>query len=152
MAWSKPLPDTAKVGDPGHVADHDEIVAAITEARTAIDAAETKAAWGSVTGKPSTFPPTIGTTATTALAGNTPLLQIGTTATTAKAGNYTPSSAEVAAGLKAKSQVAALSNVSAADAPVAAGDTPTKAEYDKLVTLANANKAAINAIVAALKA
>lgn len=44
-------------------------------------------AWGDVTGKPATFPPTIGTTATTALAGNTPLLAIGTTATTAMAGN-----------------------------------------------------------------
>lgn len=44
-------------------------------------------AWGDVTGKPATFPPAIGNTATTALAGNTPLLTIGTTATTAKAGN-----------------------------------------------------------------
>lgn len=47
-------------------------------------------AWGDVTGKPATFTPTIGSTATTAMAGNTPLLQIGTTATTAKAGNWTP--------------------------------------------------------------
>lgn len=47
-------------------------------------------AWGDVTGKPATFTPTIGATATTAMAGNTPLLQIGTTATTAKAGNWTP--------------------------------------------------------------
>lgn len=44
-------------------------------------------AWADVTGKPATFPPAIGTTATTALAGDTPLLAIGTTATTAKAGN-----------------------------------------------------------------
>ena len=29
--------------------------------------------WGDVTGKPATFPPTIGTTATTAMAGNTPI-------------------------------------------------------------------------------
>lgn len=48
--------------------------------------------------------------------------------------------------------VSALAAVSAADATAAAGDTPTKAEFDKLVTLANANKAAINAVIAALKA
>lgn len=46
--------------------------------------------WSEVSGKPTTYAPVIGTTATTALAGNTPLLQIGTTATTAKAGNWTP--------------------------------------------------------------
>lgn len=34
---------------------------------------DTSVAWGDVTGKPSTFPPTIGTTATTAMAGNTPI-------------------------------------------------------------------------------
>lgn len=51
--------------------------------------------WGDIQGKPATFPPVIGTTATTALAGNTPLLQIGTTATTAKAGNYTPAWGDV---------------------------------------------------------
>lgn len=44
-------------------------------------------AWGDVTGKPSTFPPEVGTTATTALAGDTALLQLGTTAGTALAGN-----------------------------------------------------------------
>lgn len=56
--------------------------------------------WADVTGKPATFPPVIGTTATTAKAGNyTPAWGdvtgkpttfppvIGTTATTAKAGN-----------------------------------------------------------------
>lgn len=40
--------------------------------------------------------------------------------------------------------------VTAADAAVAAGSAPTKAEFDAVVTLANANKAAINALVAAL--
>lgn len=52
-------------------------------------------AWNDVTGKPATFAPVIGTTATTAMAGNTPLLAIGTTATTAKAGNYVPTWGEV---------------------------------------------------------
>ena len=46
--------------------------------------------------------------------------------------------------------VAAMA-VTAADAAAAAGDAPTKAEYDVLVTLANANKAAINLILTALK-
>ena len=39
--------------------------------------------------------------------------------------------------------------VSEADAVAAADATPTKAEFDALVALANANKAAINAIVTA---
>lgn len=55
-------------------------------------------------------------------------------------------------GLPTKSQVTALTNVTAADAAPAADATPTKAEFDVLVTLANANKAKINAIIAALKA
>lgn len=97
--------------------------------------APTAPAWGEITGKPATFPPVVGTTATTA-----------------KAGNYTPTSAEVSAGLKAKAQITALAAVSAANAAPAEGAEPTKAEYDVLVTLANANKATINAIISALKA
>lgn len=46
--------------------------------------------------------------------------------------------------------VAAMA-VTAADAAAADGAAPTKAEYDVLVTLANANKAAINLILTALK-
>ena len=41
--------------------------------------------------------------------------------------------------------------VTAADAAAAAGATPTKVEFDALVTLANANKAAINALIKAQK-
>ena len=55
-------------------------------------------------------------------------------------------------GLKAKTQVAALVAVAAANGVPAAGATVTKAEFDALVTLANANKTAINAIISALKA
>ena len=84
----------------------------------------------------------IGTTATTALAGNTALLAIGTTATTAKAGNYTPTAAEVGTALKAKTQIAALAAVAVPDAT----------DLTTAQALANANKAAINAIIAALKA
>lgn len=84
----------------------------------------------------------IGTTATTALAGNTALLAIGTTATTAKAGNYTPTAVEVGTALKAKTQIAALAAVAVPDAT----------DLATAQALANANKAAINAIIAALKA
>lgn len=41
--------------------------------------------------------------------------------------------------------------VSAADGVAAAGANPTKAEFDAVVTLANANKAAINALLTKLK-
>jgi hypothetical protein len=53
-------------------------------------------AWGDVTGKPDTFPPTIGTTATTA-----------------KAGSYAPTTADVASALAAKQQIVALEAVEA---------------------------------------
>ena len=89
--------------------------------------------WADITGKPATFAPTIGTTATTAKAGNyvptyaeitgkpaTFAPTIGTTATTAKAGNYTPTSAEVSTALKAKAQIAALTETSTAAEIVAA--------------------------------
>jgi hypothetical protein len=51
-------------------------------------------AWGDVTGKPDTFPPTIGTTETTA-----------------KAGSYAPTTAEVASAFAAKPQIVALGAV-----------------------------------------
>lgn len=47
---------------------------------------------------------------------------------------------------------AAVAEVSATDAEAAAGAAPTKAEYDVAVTLANANKTAINAMISAMKA
>ena len=58
----------------------------------------------------------------------------------------------VAQQLAVKTQIAALTTVTAANGVAAAGATPTKAEYDVVVTLTNANKTAINAIIAALKA
>lgn len=54
--------------------------------------------------------------------------------------------------LAVSTQVASLTNVTQANAAPAAGAEPTKAEYDVLVALANANKAKINQIIAALKA
>lgn len=81
--------------------------------------------WTTLAGKPTTFAPIVGTGATQA-----------------KAGNYVPSSAEVSTALKAKAQITALTAVAVADAT----DATTAA------ALANANKVAINAIIAALKA
>lgn len=118
--WNSPLPDTAVVGEATHVEDHNRIVAAITEVRTNVDsvedAAEAAPTWASVTGKPATFAPTVGTTAATALAGNTALLAIGTTATTAAAGNHTHTVAQVTglqAVLDAKATAAALADLAA---------------------------------------
>lgn len=73
-------------------------------------------AWADVTGKPTSFPPVIGTTATTA-----------------KAGNYAPSTAEVGNALKAKTQIAALTSVAAG------------ADAAALVTAVNAIIAALKA-------
>lgn len=101
--WNAPLPpNTVVAGDPGHPDMHNQIVDAITEARTNVDLVETAAntptAWADVSGKPATFAPTIGATAATAVAGNDARLTagaagtatvraLGTTGTTAAAGN-----------------------------------------------------------------
>lgn len=50
--------------------------------------------------------------ARTAIGAGTSSLTIGTTASTAKAGNYTPTTTEVSNALKAKAQIAALSETS----------------------------------------
>lgn len=55
--WTKPIPGPAVEGAEGHTEDHNKIVDAIKEIRPAVDAAEGKAAWGGVTGKPEAFPP-----------------------------------------------------------------------------------------------
>lgn len=61
-------------------------------------------------------------------------------------GGYTLPAATTAAigGVK---EAAVTPLVAAANATAAAGDAPTKAEFDALVTLANANKAAINSLI-----
>ncbi len=45
----------------------------------------------------------------------------------------------------------AIADIDAADGVAAAGANPTKAEFDAVVTLANANKAKINALLAELR-
>lgn len=49
-------------------------------------------------------------------------------------------------------QAAAVADVSAADAAVAAAETVTKAEFDAVVALTNADKATLNALLAACRA
>lgn len=93
------------------------------------DQAAARAAIGAGTGNSNLA---IGTTATTALAGNTALLVIGTTATTAKVGNYTPSTAEVGNALKAKTQVAALVSPTADYADLTAVTAALKSIIDAL--------------------
>lgn len=73
--------------------------------------------------------------ARTAIGAGTSNLTIGTTASTAKAGNYVPSTNEVAASLKAKAEITALTEI-ADTAEATAEDVAT----------------AVNAIIAALKA
>lgn len=85
---------------------------------------------------------TDATAARTAIGAGTSNLAVGTTAITAKAGNYTPTSTEVSTALKAKAQITALTAVV----------TPDATDEATAVTLVNANKVAINAIIAALKA
>lgn len=82
-------------------------------------------AWADITSKPTTFPPIVGTTATTA-----------------KAGNYTPTSAEVSTALKAKAAIASLATVT----------TPDATDEATAITLVNALKVAVNQVIAALKA
>lgn len=105
-------------------------------------------AWGDVTGKPATFPPAIGNTATTALAGNTSLLTIGTTATTAKAGDYQPTWAQVSGKPTTFAPVAAtasvIGGVKTAAAPVIAitdpvDDENVQAAFDSLITALKAS-------------
>lgn len=80
--------------------------------------------------------------ARTAIGAGTSSLAVGTTAVTAKAGNYTPTSAEVSTALKAKAQITALTTVA----------TPDATDEATAITLVNALKVSVNAIIAALKA
>lgn len=83
--------------------------------KLATDGGSASVAWNDITGKPSTFAPTIGTTAATA-----------------KAGNYTPTSAEVGNALKAKAQIAALVSPTADYADLTAATAAIKSIIDAL--------------------
>ena len=96
-------------------------------------------AWGSITGKPDTFPPTIGNTATTAMAGNTPIPDEATWA------NLSGKPAVIAAGAD---QAAARAAIGAGTSNVTVGTAAANAAPGTLV----ADVADLEARVAALEA
>lgn len=115
------------------------------DAKAPLSGTADNVAWGGVTGKPSTFPPTIGTSGTTAAAGN----HTHTAATTSAAGfmssadktkldgvasNAVNASGAVSA-VAAKTQIAALTAIT----------DPTTATAQDIATK-------LNEIIAALKA
>lgn len=94
--------------------------------------------WSTLEGKPATFPPTIGTTATTAKAGNwnppagsttaAGLLQIGTGATQAAAGNHTHAAATTsAAGMMSAADKTKLDGIATGATALTIGTTATTA-------------------------
>lgn len=89
------------------------------------DQAAARAAIGAGTGSSNLA---LGTTATTALAGNTALLAIGTTATTAAAGNHTHAATAVTAtavaGLSGTTVQAILNSIGVEIAALKAAATP----------------------------
>jgi hypothetical protein len=95
FTWNAPLPDNGKspieVGDPGHDVMHNQTVDCITEIRTNVDTVQTSAgapAWDDITGKPAVIAAGADeATARTAIGAGTSSLALGTTATTAMAGN-----------------------------------------------------------------
>lgn len=97
----------------------------IGDAHTAAATAATTAAWASVSGKPSTFPPVIGTTASTALAGNTVIPAAPTW------GNISGKPAVVAAGVDAAAARTAIGAVAATDNVASA----TKLATTRAITL-----------------
>lgn len=122
-------------------------------------------AWADVTGKPTTFAPIVGTAANQALAGNTVIPAVatwanisgkpavvaaGTTEAAARAaigagtgnGSSNLTLAQSQAGIATKTQIAALSNASAAVGEDAAA----------LLVELNATITKLNAVIAALKA
>lgn len=96
-------------------------------------------AWSAITGKPSTFPPTIGNTATTAMAGNTPIPPAATWA------NLSGKPAVIGAGADA---AAARAAIGAGTSNVTVGTAAANAARGTLV----AEVAALEARVAALEA
>lgn len=95
----------------------------------------TPVTWDTLSGKPEVI--AVGADQAEARAaigagtGNSSLV-VGTTATTAKAGNYSPSTAEVGNALKAKTQVAALVSPSTDYADLTAATSAIKSIIDAL--------------------
>lgn len=167
--WSAPLPPNDVVaGDPGHPEMHNQLVDAITEARANVDVAETTAAWATVTGKPTTFAPIVGTGATQAAAGNhthagltadaaagtASIRTLGTSATSAAAGDHTHAGLTAgAAGVATVRAIGTTATTAAAGnhthAGLLAGTAPTVA--DSAATDVAGLVADYNALLAALR-
>lgn len=123
------------------------------------DSAGGAVAWADVTGKPAVIAAGADAAAARLAVGAAPTaaptftgIPAAPTAAVATNSTQLATTAFVNAATRGKTATVALAAVSAANGSPAAADPVTKAEFDVLVTLANANKAAINAIIAALKA
>lgn len=113
-----------------------------------IGGSEGSVAWADITGKPTTFAPIIGTTSTTAKAGNyvptyaevtgkptTFAPTIGTTATTAAAGNHTHAAVTgTTAGFMTAAQKAALNALTAIADPSTATAPDIAAKVNEIIT------------------
>src|SRR5690606_22163933 len=130
--WNAPLPpNDVEAGDPGHPEMHNQLVDAITEARGNVDTAETTAAWATVSGKPTTFPPTIGAAADQAVAGNDARLSAGA-AGTATVRALGTGAARAAAGAHTHTGLMTGSAPTAADS-AATDVTELVADYNALL-------------------
>lgn len=128
-------------------------------------------AWADVTGKPATYPPTIGTTASTAMAGNTPIPAAPTADTLSGAtavGRQVMTAADATAARTAIGAGTSSLALGATSSTAKAGNyTPTTAEVSnalkaktQITALAAVDGAAelsvvvdaVNAVIAALKA
>lgn len=103
----------------------------------------TSIAWADVTGKPATFPPTLGTSATTALAGN------GTAAAATKLA--TARTISLAGGVTGSASFDGSANVSIT-ATAAAATTATVGAVKQAATQANSTATDVAGVVADLNA
>lgn len=111
----------------------DSITDATTTGKNVLKAADQAAARAAIGAGTSNL--TLGTTGTTALAGNTPLLTIGTT--TAKAGNYQPTAANITDATAVGRSVLTAADANTARTAIGAGGPwvqLTQAEYDAITT------------------
>lgn len=138
-----PLPTSGSGGTPAPGSITTDMFA--SDAKAPFAGTSDAVAWNGVTGKPSTFPPTIGTTAATAAAGN----HTHTAATTSAAGfmsgaDKTKLDGVAAQAVNAAGAVSALASKTqiAALTPIAA---PATASIQDVATL-------LNSVIAALKA
>lgn len=122
------------------------------------ESGEATVAWPDVTGKPDVIAAGADAAAARSAIGAAPTaaptftgIPAAPTAAVNTSTTQLATTAFVNTATRGKTATVALAAVSAPNAAPSVAE-PTKSEFDVLVTLANANKAAINAIIAALKA